>query len=99
MKSQVLSWIAALLLSAAFGASGETHGTVFLDELTWTELRSRISAGKTTIIVPIGGTEQNGLDMVLRKHNVRRSALSEHIARATAHALAAPVIAHTPAGS
>ena len=99
MKSQVLSWIAGLLLSAAFGASGETPGTVFLDELTWTELRSQISAGKTTIIVPIGGTEQNGPHMVLGKHNVRAKALSEKIARALGNALVAPVIAYVPEGS
>jgi creatinine amidohydrolase/Fe(II)-dependent formamide hydrolase-like protein len=98
MKSQALSWIAGLLLSAAFGASGETPGTVFLDELTWTELRSQISAGKTTIIVPIGGTEQNGPHMVLGKHNVRVKALSEKIARALGNALVAPVIAYVPEG-
>jgi creatinine amidohydrolase/Fe(II)-dependent formamide hydrolase-like protein len=31
-----------------------------LEDLTWTELRDDILAGKTTIIVPIGGTEQSG---------------------------------------
>ena len=30
-----------------------------------------IGAGKTTIIVPIGGTEQNGPAMALGKHNRR----------------------------
>jgi creatinine amidohydrolase len=99
MKSQALSWIAGLLLTTAFGASGEAPSTVFLDELTWTELRSQISAGKTTIIVPIGGTEQNGPHMVLGKHNVRVNALSEKIARALGNALVAPVIAYVPEGS
>ncbi len=94
-----MPWVAGLLLLAAFGATGQTPGTVFLEELTWTELRGQISAGKTTIIVPIGGTEQNGPQMVLGKHNVRAKALSEKIARALGNALVAPVIAYVPEGS
>ena len=60
---------------------------------------ARSAAGKTTIIVPIGGTEQNGPHMVLGKHNVRVKALSEKIARALGNALVAPVIAYVPEGS
>jgi creatinine amidohydrolase len=73
--------------------------TVFLEELTWTELRDLISSGKTTIIVPIGGTEQNGAHMALGKHNLRVRILSEKIARALANALVAPVIAYVPEGT
>jgi creatinine amidohydrolase/Fe(II)-dependent formamide hydrolase-like protein len=72
--------------------------TVFLEELTWTELRDLIDSGKTTIIIPIGGTEQNGPDMALGKHNVRVKALSEKIALALGNALVAPVIAYVPEG-
>ena len=32
--------------------------TVFLEELTWIELRALIQAGKMTIILPIGSIEQ-----------------------------------------
>jgi|SRR5450631_1281670 creatinine amidohydrolase len=99
MKSKALRWIAGTLLLAAFGAWGQTPDTVFLDELTWPELRKQIGDGKTTIIVPIGGTEQNGPHMVLGKHNVRVKALSEKIARALGNALIAPVIAYVPEGS
>ena len=38
---------------------------------------AQIRAGKTTILVPIGGTEQNGPHMALGKHNVRARALAE----------------------
>jgi creatinine amidohydrolase len=72
--------------------------TVFLEELTWTELRDQIRAGKTTVIVPIGGTEQNGAHMALGKHNLRVRFLSEKIARALGNALVAPVIAYVPEG-
>ena len=51
-----------LLLGAAVAHASDT---VFLEELTWTELRDQIRAGKTTVIVPIGGTEQNGSHMAL----------------------------------
>ena len=33
---------------------------VFLEELTSAELRDRLATGTTTVLVPIGGTEQNG---------------------------------------
>ena len=72
--------------------------TVFLEELTWTELRDQIRSGKTTVIVPIGGTEQNGPHMALGKHNLRVRYLSEKIARALGNALVAPVIAYVPEG-
>jgi creatinine amidohydrolase/Fe(II)-dependent formamide hydrolase-like protein len=72
--------------------------TVRLDELTWPELRDRIAAGQTSIIVPIGGTEQSGPALALGKHNVRARILSETIARALGNALVAPVIAYVPEG-
>ena len=99
MRRACLPWIGCLLLFVAFGASGQTPGSVFLDDLTWTELRKQIADGKTTIIVPIGGTEQNGPHMALGKHNVRVKVLSEKIARSLGNALVAPVIAYVPEGS
>ena len=73
--------------------------TVFLEDLTWTELRDQIRSGKTTVIVPIGGTEQNGPHMALGKHNQRVRYLSEKIARTLGNALVAPVIAYVPEGA
>ncbi len=87
-----------LLLIGVDGARAEPPATVFLEELTWTELRDLIHAGKTTIIVPIGGTEQNGPHMALGKHNRRVEVLSEKIARALGNALVAPVVAYVPEG-
>ena len=70
-----------------------------IEEMTWTELRDRIQAGATTILVPIGGTEQNGPHMVLGKHNVRARALAAQIAQRLGNAVVAPVIAYVPEGS
>jgi creatinine amidohydrolase len=91
--------LAALFLLVAFGtASAEPSTSVFLQDLTWTELRSDIVAGKTTILVPIGGTEQDGPQMALGKHNMRAELLAEKIARALGNALVAPVIVYVPEG-
>jgi creatinine amidohydrolase/Fe(II)-dependent formamide hydrolase-like protein len=73
--------------------------TVALEELTWTELRDVIRGGKTTIIVPVGGTEQSGPAIALGKHNVRARLLSTRIAQTLGNALVAPVIAYVPEGS
>jgi creatinine amidohydrolase len=95
----MLPTLLGLLPVATPAALAQPPATVFLEELTWTELRDLQHAGKTTIIIPIGGTEQNGPQMALGKHNVRVKALSEKIARALGNALVAPVIAYVPEGN
>ena len=51
------------------------------------------------MLIPIGGTEQNGPHMVLGKHNVRVRALAQKIAVALGNAVVAPVIAYVPEGN
>jgi creatinine amidohydrolase/Fe(II)-dependent formamide hydrolase-like protein len=91
---------ASLLLCFLLLTAQAAHASdsVFLEELTWTELRDLVRSGKTAIIIPIGGTEQNGPHMALGKHNMRVRVLSEKIARALGNALVAPVIAYVPEG-
>jgi creatinine amidohydrolase/Fe(II)-dependent formamide hydrolase-like protein len=93
--------LAAVLVCLSFGPAAVAQGakSVFLEELTWTELRDEVRAGRTTVIVPVGGTEQSGPHMVLGKHNVRARALAARIAAALGNALVAPVIAYVPEGS
>ncbi len=90
--------IFGLLLAAAQPAFALPPATVFIEDMTWTEERDAIKAGRTTILVPIGGTEQNGPHMVLGKHNARAKALSGKIAAALGNALVAPVMAYVPEG-
>jgi len=59
------------LVVPALALPAEVPDTVFVEELTWTEVRDALQAGKTTILFPTGGTEQNGPHMVLGKHNER----------------------------
>ena len=73
--------------------------SIQLDELTSSEVRGKIAAGNTTILIPIGATEQSGPHLVLGKHNVRARLLSEQIAQKLGNTLIAPVIAYVPEGT
>lgn len=87
----------AFLLGPAFSFA-QAPNTVQLEDLTWTELRDEVAAGKTTILVPIGGTEQSGPYVALGKHNERVRFLATRIAQGLGNALVAPVIAYVPEG-
>ena len=78
------AFASVILLVATQTVFAQTPKTVFLEDLTWTELRDQIQAGKTTIIIPIGGTEQSGPDVALGKHNARVKVLSQRIAEGLA---------------
>jgi len=88
---RLLFAVLALLPALAFA-----QGTVRLEEMTWTEVRDRVAAGTTTVIIPIGGTEQNGPAMVLGKHNVRARVLADEIAKRLGNAVVAPVVTYAP---
>jgi creatinine amidohydrolase/Fe(II)-dependent formamide hydrolase-like protein len=91
-----------LAVLVAVGFAGLAHAappSVQLEELTWTEVRAALQAGATTIIVPAGGTEQNGPHMALGKHNVRAKLLAGRIAAALGDTLVAPVLAYVPEGA
>ena len=90
--------VAIAFLCFAGAASAQTPDTVFLERLTWEEVRDAMAAGKTTIIIPTGGTEQNGPHMAIGKHNARVAANADAIARRLGNALVAPVIAYVPEG-
>jgi creatinine amidohydrolase len=98
MRSRALAAALCLVVICAGRAWAQAPDTMLLEELTWTEIRDLIGAKTTTIIVPVGGTEQNGPHMTLGKHNERVKILSEKIARALGGTLVAPVIAYVPEG-
>jgi creatinine amidohydrolase len=99
MRRTALSFLIFCCAAAsAFAETASAPQSVFLEDLTWTEVRDATQAGKTTIIVPIGGTEQNGPHMVLGKHNARVKFLAGRIAAELGNALVAPVLAYVPEG-
>ncbi len=87
--------VAALLVIAAAPA---TAAEVETARMTWTEIRDAVAAGKTTIIIPTGGTEQNGPHMITGKHNLIVAETARRIAAKLGDALVAPVLAYTPEG-
>ena len=91
----LMSLCVLLQPETAAAAAAEVH----LEQLTWTEVRDLQSAGYRTVLIPIGGTEQNGPHMVLGKHNLRVRALASKIATQLGDTLVAPVLAYTPEGS
>ena len=97
MKHFALVMLLGMLVSPS-AYSAQAIDSVFIEELTWVEVRDAIKAGKTTIIFPTGGTEQNGPHMVLGKHNFIVKHTAEQIARRLGNALVAPVLAYVPEG-
>ncbi len=80
-------------------AAGASLNSVFLEDLTSFELRAAVANGSTTVLVPIGGTEQNGPHMALGKHNLRVKVLAGQIAQKLGNAIVAPVLAYVPEGA
>jgi creatinine amidohydrolase/Fe(II)-dependent formamide hydrolase-like protein len=79
-------------------APTQAPDTLYIDELTWEETRDAMKAGKTTVIVPTGGTEKNGYHMVLGKHNYVVTYAANVMARRLKNALIAPTIQYVPEG-
>ena len=73
--------------------------TVFIEEMTWTEIRAAIDSGKTTLIIPTAGTEQNGPHMVMGKHRYIIEMAADRIARQLGNALVAPTVTYVPEGN
>lgn len=90
-------WVGLVLFGGPAPAAAPEQ--LELDALTSTELRERIAAGTTTVLLPIGGTEQSGPHLALGKHNQRARALSLQIAQRLGRTLVAPVMAYVPEGS
>jgi creatinine amidohydrolase/Fe(II)-dependent formamide hydrolase-like protein len=96
---------AAMLLavSAGVGApravAAQSPGDPYIEQMTWTEIRDAMQAGKSTVIVPVGGTEQNGPHMVMGKHNYIITFAAGELARQLGNALVAPTVAWVPEGS
>jgi len=91
--------LVTLLMPALQAIAATATASPHIEDMTWTELRDRVKTGATTVLVPIGGTEQSGPHIVLGKHNVRVRVLAQRIALKLGNAVVAPVIAYVPEGS
>ena len=72
--------------------------TVWIEEMTWMDVRDSLKAGNTTAIIATGGMEPNGPWLVTGKHNYVLKTNCEAIARKLGNALCAPIVAYVPEG-
>jgi creatinine amidohydrolase len=94
---RMLSWFFALLLLAST-AHAQTP-SVFIEDLTWPEVRDAIAGGKRTAIIYVGSSEQNGPHMAIGKHNFVARALAKRIAEELGDALVYPILPYAVAGN
>ena len=77
--------------------------SVYLEELTTQEVSAMVKNSPSAVIIPVGGTEQNGPHMALGKHNIRVKVLAGRIAtQLTAqkiNTIVAPVVSYVPEGN
>src|ERR1700741_297097 len=83
-----------MIAAFTFATSGTASAqrSVWIDDLTWVEVRDAIAGGKTTAIIFVGSSEQNGPHMAIGKHNVIARYCAEQIAGRLGDALVYPVI-------
>lgn len=70
--------------------------TVFMEDMTWLEIKNAMKAGKTTVILPAGGLEATGPFITLNKHQNMLHGSTDMIARKLGNGLIAPVVRYVP---
>jgi len=95
MKSLVVLVAFLALVSPALAAP---RNSLLIEDMTWTEVRDAIAAGKTTAIYYAASTEQNGPGVALGKHVFIAHYLSQKIAAQLGNALVYPTMPFAPTG-
>ncbi len=87
-----VAWLPPSAVAQAF------HRPVLIEEMTWTEVRDAIAAGRATAIIYVGSTEQNGPHMVIGKHTFIAHYVAQRIAEELGDALVYPTLPFAPTG-
>ena len=90
--------ISAVLLFAPVALLTAQPVSVFIEDLTWTEIRVAIAGGKKTAIYYAGSTEQNGPHLAVGKHNFIARYLARRVAEELGDALVYPIMPFAPTG-
>ena len=77
----------------------EPSESVWIEELTYMEVRDKIADGMTTAIIATGGIEENGPYLATGKHNYILKGICPAIAGELGNALCAPIVPFVPEGS
>jgi creatinine amidohydrolase len=86
-------------LSLAFGTTLAASRSVYIEDLTWPEVRDAVAAGKSGAIIYAGSTEQNGPHMALGKHNFVAHYAAGRIAEELGDSLVYPTLPFAPTGN
>jgi creatinine amidohydrolase len=90
--------VAAAVFPPADASAQSPPSTVFIEGLTWVEIRDRMAGGATSIIVPTAGTEQKGPHMVMGEHKYVLEYTMDKVARALGNVLVSPIVTYVPEG-
>jgi len=106
-----MKWTGAVALLAAATVSGTALPgqapraappavrSVYIEDLTWPEVRDAIAQGRTTALIYTGSTEQNGPHMVIGKHTFIAHYVAGQIAERLGDALVYPTLPVAMTGS
>jgi len=86
------------MITAAVPACAQVR-SVWIDDLTWWEVRDAIAGGKRTAIIYTGSSEQNGPHMVIGKHNIIAHYTAQRIAEELGDALVYPTVPFAVTGN
>ncbi|MFL6514037.1 MAG: creatininase family protein [Chthoniobacterales bacterium] len=86
------------VISGLAAASAATAQLVDMELMTYLEVAEAMHAGKTTVLIYNGGTEQRGPHAVLGGHSLTARRAGVEIARQLGNALVAPVLPFSIAG-
>jgi creatinine amidohydrolase/Fe(II)-dependent formamide hydrolase-like protein len=92
--------IAGFVIAAVLAASPARaqSKSLLIEDLTWTEVRDAIAAGKTTAVYYAGSIEQNGPGFALGKHLFIAHYVAQRIAEELGDALVYPTMPFAPTG-
>lgn len=74
----------------------EPVDTVWIEDMTQLEVRDAMKAGKTTVLIFVGGMEDNGPYVVVDQHGDIVQGQCDQIARKLGNALCAPIVRIAP---
>jgi creatinine amidohydrolase/Fe(II)-dependent formamide hydrolase-like protein len=77
-------------------AKAAARASVFMDEMTMTEVRDAIAAGKDAVLLYSASIEESGPHIALGKHIYKVRYLGDRIARELGNALVAPIMPFAP---
>src|SRR4029077_17937472 len=84
--------VATIAFTFAAAPLSAQQSSIYIEDLTWPEVQHAIASGKTSAIIYVGSTEQNGPHMAIGKHNFIAHYVAGAIALKLGNALVYPTL-------